>query len=228
MDYLQLQRLVSCSDSWCLKCTDCNQSFSESLSMFLVLQVWDKSESGEWHCTASWKTHSGSVWRVTWAHPEFGQVLASCSFDRTAAVWEEIVGESNDKQRGQSHWVRLLDIQLRACSHILFVLSQQIQLSLSCDSLPELLGQGDMCLGVTTLVDSRTSVTDVKFAPKHMGLMLTTCSADGVVRIYEAPDVMNLSQWSLQHEISCKLSCSCISWNPSRSDSPSHTNGLLD
>ncbi|CAB1321413.1 unnamed protein product [Coregonus sp. 'balchen'] len=108
------------------------------------------------------KTHSGSVWRVTWAHPEFGQVLASCSFDRTAAVWEEIIKR-------------------------------------------------------TTLVDSRTSVTDVKFAPKHMGLMLTTCSADGVVRIYEAPDVMNLSQWSLQHEISCKLSCSCISWNPSSS-----------
>lgn len=52
------------------------------------------------------QTHSGSVWRVTWAHPEFGQVLASCSFDRTAAVWEEIVGESNDKQRGLSHWVR--------------------------------------------------------------------------------------------------------------------------
>ncbi|XP_062933234.1 nucleoporin SEH1-like [Cynocephalus volans] len=49
--------------------------------------------------------HSGSVWRVTWAHPEFGQVLASCSFDRTAAVWEEIVGESNDKLRGQSHWL---------------------------------------------------------------------------------------------------------------------------
>uniref|UniRef100_A0A671P8M3 SEH1 like nucleoporin n=1 Tax=Sinocyclocheilus anshuiensis TaxID=1608454 RepID=A0A671P8M3_9TELE len=111
----------------------------------------------EFVCNATDVTHSGSVWRVTWAHPEFGQVLASCSFDRT----------SNDKQRGQSHWIKR-----------------------------------------TTLVDSRTSVTDVKFAPKHMGLMLTTCSADGVVRIYEAPDVMNLSQWSLQHEISSKLSCS--------------------
>uniref|UniRef100_A0A671SE14 Nucleoporin seh1-like n=1 Tax=Sinocyclocheilus anshuiensis TaxID=1608454 RepID=A0A671SE14_9TELE len=166
------------------------------------MKVWDKGGNAEWNCTASWKvgltikqwfstrspgptrghqqtskgTHSGSVWRVTWAHPEFGQVLASCSFDRTAIVWEEIVGESNDKQRGQSHWIKR-----------------------------------------TTLVDSRTSVTDVKFAPKHMGLMLTTCSADGVVRIYEAPDVMNLSQWSLQHEISSKLSCSCISWNPSSS-----------
>ncbi len=27
--------------------------------------------------------------RVTWAHPEFGEVLATCSFDRTTAVWEE-------------------------------------------------------------------------------------------------------------------------------------------
>ena len=35
------------------------------------------------------QTHSGSVWRVTWAHPEFGQVLATCSFDRTGAIWEE-------------------------------------------------------------------------------------------------------------------------------------------
>lgn len=67
-----------------------------------------------------------------------------------------------------------------------------------------------------SLVDSRTPVTDVKFAPKHLGLQLATCSADGVVRIYEAPDVMNLSQWSLNHEIPCKHPCSCISWNLSR------------
>jgi len=53
-------------------------------------QVWDEDEHGNWHLTASWKAHSGSVWKVTWAHPEFGQVLATCSFDRTAAVWEEI------------------------------------------------------------------------------------------------------------------------------------------
>ncbi|KAG0730162.1 Nucleoporin SEH1 [Chionoecetes opilio] len=37
------------------------------------------------------------------------------------------------------------------------------------------------------------------------------------VRIYEAPDVMNLNQWSPQYEINCKLQCSCISWNPSPS-----------
>ncbi|XP_013396753.1 nucleoporin SEH1 isoform X1 [Lingula anatina] len=141
------------------------------------VKVWDLGEDGHWTCTANWKTHSGSVWKVTWAHPEFGQVIATCSFDRTAAVWEELVGESTE--HGQKNWVKR-----------------------------------------TSLVDSRTSVTDVQFAPKHLGLQLATCSADGIVRIYEAPDVMNLSQWSLQHEISCKLSCSCISWNPSRVHQP--------
>ncbi|XP_050464884.1 nucleoporin SEH1 isoform X1 [Cataglyphis hispanica] len=141
------------------------------------VKVWDEDEHGNWHLTASWKAHSGSVWKVTWAHPEFGQVLATCSFDRTAAVWEEIVGEgSGPEARGSKHWIKR-----------------------------------------TNLVDSRTSVTDVKFAPKTLGLLLATCSADGFIRIYEAPDIMNLSQWTLQHDINCKLSCSCLTWNPSLS-----------
>ncbi|ESO91072.1 hypothetical protein LOTGIDRAFT_191563 [Lottia gigantea] len=141
------------------------------------VKIWDCDEKGQWHCSANWKAHSGSVWRVTWCHPEYGQVIATCSFDRTAAVWEELIGE-HARQNKQSHWVKR-----------------------------------------TSLVDSRTSVTDVKFAPRHLGLQLATCSADCVVRIYEAHDVMNLSQWSLQHEIQCSLSCSCLAWNPSLSRS---------
>lgn len=134
------------------------------------VKIWDMREDGEWTCTDSVKAHSGSVWKVTWAHPEFGQIIATCSFDRTAAVWEEI------GPGVPSTWVR------RA-----------------------------------SLVDSRTPVTDVKFAPKSQGFQLATCSADGVVRIYEATDVMNLNHWVLQNEINCKVPCSCISWNPSPS-----------
>ena len=33
------------------------------------VKVWDQDEAGNWTCTATWKTHSGSVWKVTWAHP---------------------------------------------------------------------------------------------------------------------------------------------------------------
>lgn len=137
------------------------------------VKVWDQDEQGNWNLTASWKAHSGSVWKVTWAHPEFGQVLATCSFDRTAAIWEEIIGESNEGGTLLRHWVRRAN-----------------------------------------LVDSRTSVTDVKFGPKSFGLILATCSADGIMRIYEAPDAMNLAQWPLQHEVSLKIPSSCLTWNP--------------
>lgn len=41
------------------------------------VKVWDQDEAGNWTCSASWKTHNGSVWKVTWAHPEFGQVRES-------------------------------------------------------------------------------------------------------------------------------------------------------
>lgn len=134
-----------------------------------------QDDKDNWFVSCTWKAHSGSIFRINWAHPEFGQVLAACSFDRTASVWEELIGEKSPSAPVK-RWVRK-----------------------------------------TNLVDSRTSVTDVKFGPNSQGLVLATCSSDGIIRIYEAPDIMNLSQWTLQHEISCKLPLSCISWNPSSS-----------
>ena len=50
------------------------------------IKIFD--EAGE--RVAEWKTtHSGSIWRLSWAHPEFGVALASCSFDRKIMIWEE-------------------------------------------------------------------------------------------------------------------------------------------
>lgn len=34
-------------------------------------------------------SHEGPVWQVGWAHPKFGVVLASCSYDRKVFVWKE-------------------------------------------------------------------------------------------------------------------------------------------
>jgi len=35
------------------------------------------------------QAHEAPVARVSWAHPEFGPILASCSFDRTTKIWEQ-------------------------------------------------------------------------------------------------------------------------------------------
>lgn len=135
------------------------------------------------------------MWRVTWAHPEFGQIIATCSFDRTVGIWEEKVSSppsspSRLQQQQQSS-------------------SSSMALATECKWIKRAL-----------LVDSRSSITDVKFAPKHLGLLLATCSSDGTVRIYEAPDIMNLSQWNPQNDLNCKMSCSCLSWNPSPFHAP--------
>jgi len=165
------------------------------------VKIWDRDPAtNTWKSSSSWKSHSGSVWKVTWAHPEFGQIVATCSFDRTAVIWEEVaadtVGNRNNQLEGGDGPVAGGAV------------------------VPASGGGGtggspNNWIPRTRLVDSRTSVTDVKFAPRQMGLMLATCSADGTVRIYEATDVMNLSEWSLQHEIPCKVPLSCISWNVS-------------
>jgi len=33
--------------------------------------------------------HQAAIWKVQWADPEFGQIIASCSFDRQVIIWEE-------------------------------------------------------------------------------------------------------------------------------------------
>ncbi|KAF0336924.1 WD40 repeat-like protein [Gigaspora margarita] len=51
------------------------------------------------------------------------------------------------------------------------------------------------------LVDSSGSVKDIEFAPNNWGLKLATVAADGVLRIYEALEVNNLSDWSMMEEV---------------------------
>jgi len=44
------------------------------------------------------KAHVGSVHKLSWAHPEFGQVLASCSSDRVVHIYEEQTDTKTNKR----------------------------------------------------------------------------------------------------------------------------------
>ena len=35
------------------------------------------------------RAHEGPVWQVAWAHPRFGSIIATCSYDRRMLVWKE-------------------------------------------------------------------------------------------------------------------------------------------
>ena len=41
------------------------------------------------YLTLEYQAHDAAVSKVTWAHPEFGSIIASSSFDRTVKIWEQ-------------------------------------------------------------------------------------------------------------------------------------------
>ncbi|XP_078446655.1 protein transport protein SEC13 homolog A-like isoform X2 [Wolffia australiana] len=43
--------------------------------------------------------HQGPVWQVSWAHPRFGSILASCSYDGRVIIWKET--------SKQNEWVQI-------------------------------------------------------------------------------------------------------------------------
>ena len=54
------------------------------------------------------QAHDAAITKVSWAHPEFGTILASSSFDRTVKVWEQTSYSDPDSQTNGtsgSRWV---------------------------------------------------------------------------------------------------------------------------
>uniref|UniRef100_A0A7S2SM48 Uncharacterized protein n=1 Tax=Mucochytrium quahogii TaxID=96639 RepID=A0A7S2SM48_9STRA len=173
------------------------------------IKIWSENAAGEWQCDAELEGHRGAVWKLAWAHPEFGQVLASCSFDQRIIIWEEMdTPVSTDENsnminiNGVEQPIPGNNASVKKQANNMDVLSRWHQVS-------SLKGDG------------RESVNDMKFAPRHFGLCLATCSTDGFVRIFDADDVMNLENWTMSkfEATSDKEEATSLSWNQSRFDS---------
>lgn len=63
--------------------------------------------------SCEWVAHTGQIWKVRWADPEFGQILASCSFDRTVRIWEEKekkkIGDHNETTLGWMESYKIIE-----------------------------------------------------------------------------------------------------------------------
>jgi nucleoporin SEH1 len=73
-------------------------SYSARIRLFRL-----NESNGEWASESEWKAHEAPVARVSWAHPEHGALIASCSFDRTIKVWQEAERASGSLQ--SPRWV---------------------------------------------------------------------------------------------------------------------------
>ena len=39
------------------------------------------------------KAHDGPIWQVSWAHPKYENVIATCGYDRRICIWKEQQGQ---------------------------------------------------------------------------------------------------------------------------------------
>jgi len=54
------------------------------------VRIWEGDSSQQWvQRGEGFNPGLGAVWRVAWAHPEFGQLVAVCGAATTASIWEE-------------------------------------------------------------------------------------------------------------------------------------------
>lgn len=58
-----------------------------------LVKIFEVKPNGSSYPMAELAGHEGPVWQVSWAHPKYDNVLASCSHDRKAIVWKEINGK---------------------------------------------------------------------------------------------------------------------------------------
>ncbi|EKM74713.1 hypothetical protein AGABI1DRAFT_116784 [Agaricus bisporus var. burnettii JB137-S8] len=54
------------------------------------------------------KGHTGPVWQVGWAHPKYGNILASCSYDGKVLIWKD--------QTPQGGWIKIGEHSLHTAS----------------------------------------------------------------------------------------------------------------
>ncbi|KAF0905475.1 hypothetical protein E2562_004441 [Oryza meyeriana var. granulata] len=63
---------------------------ASSDSTVKIASIGGKSAPSQLLATLS--GHYGPVWRVAWAHPKYGTILASCSYDGHVIIWKEGAG----------------------------------------------------------------------------------------------------------------------------------------
>ena len=53
------------------------------------IKIYDRDASGSWIKRCDFSAHDSAIWKVKFAHPDFGNILATCSYDKIVGIWEE-------------------------------------------------------------------------------------------------------------------------------------------
>jgi len=82
-----------------------------------TVYIWDISD-GQQRMAGQLKGHEGPVWKVSWAHPKFGSVVASCSYDMKVIIWKEVApGNWQIAHLDSSHAASVNDVEFCPWEH---------------------------------------------------------------------------------------------------------------
>ena len=187
--------------------------------------------------------HLDFVHDISFDH--FGKRLATCSSDQTIKIWQKTASGRWVKACSfQAHDATIFKVKwahpdhgsiLASCSYdkTVVIWEEKKKNSSIKNNQLSMIGEEDESSVVfiqrIKLVDGKESIEDIKFGPKHLNLMIASASADGFLRIYEAPDLINLTQWKLTYEIQVNsLGINTISWNKNPFEPPMIIVGTKD
>ncbi|KAI0465010.1 hypothetical protein LJB42_000227 [Komagataella kurtzmanii] len=158
----------------------------------------------------------------------YGKQLATCSSDQHIKVFDFDPSTStwilNDSWKAHDSSVVKLAYASPEFGHILASISYDRTIKIWEQDLDEEAGSGKRWKRLATIADSHGPLYDLAFAPSHLGLRLGAIGSDGVLRIYDAVEPADLSNWTLTNEISVLAtppasrlqSDFALTWSPSR------------
>jgi nucleoporin SEH1 len=151
-------------------------------------------------------------------HNYYGLRLAICTSAQQVSVWDKhngnwVLGSTINLAHNGPIW--RLDWAHPEYGQVLASCSEDKAISIWSEKVG---ASGEQWKKRATLTDASLAVTDVQFSSKCFGLKLASCSSDGNVRIYNAPDPLNLAYWEVEDFAVTKGSsdqgCTALSWSP--------------
>jgi len=75
-----------------------------------TVHIWDVTD-GRQQSIAVLRGHEGPVWKVSWAHPRFGNILATCGYDMKVIIWKEERGQWQMAHVDTNHTASVNDVE---------------------------------------------------------------------------------------------------------------------
>ncbi|CAN7104458.1 unnamed protein product [Brassica rapa subsp. narinosa] len=169
-----------------------------------TIKITGVSNNGASQHLATLTGHRGPVWEVAWAHPKFGSMLASCSYDGQVILWKE--GSQN--QWTQAHVFTDHKTSVNSIAWAPYELGLSLACGSSDGNISVFTGRGDGGWDTTKIDQAHpVGITSVSWAPSTApGALVSSGLLDPVYKLASGGCDNTVKVWKLSNG-SWKMDC---------------------